>query len=81
MLGCGAAPPASDGGTRCEDAFSDGARLGVMSFVGEDIPLETRIGEGWDGRLYTDLPRLDREGSPVSNERHSRARTPRARRS
>ena len=47
-----------------------GARLGVQSFVGEDIPLETRIGEGWDGRLYTDLSRLDREGSPVSNERH-----------
>ncbi len=72
LLGCGSGSDARDGGSdaACDDAFAGGALIGVMSFVGEDIPLEIRIGEGWDGRLFTDLSRIDRAGSPVSKERH-----------
>jgi DMSO/TMAO reductase YedYZ molybdopterin-dependent catalytic subunit len=52
---------AQDSGTNeCDDAFAGGSRIGAVAFVGEDLPLETRLGVGWDGRLYTDLARVDR---------------------
>ncbi|MBW2463315.1 MAG: molybdopterin-dependent oxidoreductase, partial [Deltaproteobacteria bacterium] len=39
-----------------------------VPFVGEDIPLERRLAQGWDGRLYSDLTRLDEGDLLVPND-------------
>jgi DMSO/TMAO reductase YedYZ molybdopterin-dependent catalytic subunit len=69
LIGCDGAGSAMDAGP-CDLAFAGGTRLGVMSFVDEDVALETRLAQGWDGRLYTDLSRLDADRLIVSNESH-----------
>lgn len=51
---------------------------GIVPFVDEGaVPLDTLVGEGLDGRLYTDLARLD-EGSLVVDDElfYVRTRTP-----
>src|SRR3954465_632861 len=49
--------PASSG---CPDQFSGGQQLGVAAFVGDSTePLEQPFNSGLDGRLYTDLSRLE----------------------
>lgn len=48
------------GGEPCEgDPFVGAEHLGDVPFYDEgDAPLEEEIGQGWDGRLYTDLAAL-----------------------
>lgn len=56
-------------GGSCEDPFAGAELLGVLGFVGEDdVPLETELGQGWDGRLYTDLGVLEAGALVVPNE-------------
>lgn len=44
----------------CSDPFAGGTLLEQMPFDGEgNLPLDTPTGQGWDGRLYTDLSKLD----------------------
>ncbi|MFK8002297.1 MAG: molybdopterin-dependent oxidoreductase [Polyangiales bacterium] len=57
-----------DAGPQCDDAFAGGTLLGVVPFVGNERTLEVRLGQGWDGRLYTDLSSVPEE-PVVSNER------------
>jgi hypothetical protein len=56
-------------GSKCDATFEGGTMLGIAPFAGESTPLEVRRGEGWDGRLYTDLARVDRDRLLVENER------------
>lgn len=70
----GAPPPA----TTCLDAVSGGTLLGVLPFELEgQLPLDTLVGEGLDGRLYTDLARLAYGAEVVDNARfYVRTRDP-----
>lgn len=62
---------ALDGGSPpCADPVAAGARLSIVPFLDEgEIPFETLLGEGWDGRLYTDLSKLDADALIVDNDR------------
>ncbi len=54
------APAPTPTPAECPNAFAGGQRLADASFVGEsDHPLEQAFGSGLDGRLYTDLSKLD----------------------
>jgi DMSO/TMAO reductase YedYZ molybdopterin-dependent catalytic subunit len=55
--------------SKCDDVFAGGTMLGLAPFAGESTMLETRLGEGWDGRFYTDLSQVDRDRLIVENER------------
>lgn len=82
LLGCGSDPAPMDAGTDtgvrdatppdagggCEDAFAGGTMLSLVPFVGEDIPLGTRRGQGWDGRLYADLSGVDSSERVIGND-------------
>lgn len=49
------------------DAFLGGEFLGILPFSKEGkIPLDTPIGEGLDGRLYTDLSKLSADAPDAS---------------
>lgn len=70
LVGCGdeevTAPPAPGA---C-GPVDDGALLEVLPFVGEgEAALETPLGAGLDGRLYTDLEALDPAEPLVDNAR------------
>ena len=73
LLGCDESEPARvDPGPACgePDAFADGELVGQASFVNEgDLPLDTLVGEGLDGRLYTDLSTLEGSSPLVETER------------
>ena len=46
--------------TGCPDEFAGGQQMGAATFVGEsERPLEQAFNSGLDGRLYTDLSRLE----------------------
>jgi DMSO/TMAO reductase YedYZ molybdopterin-dependent catalytic subunit len=61
-------PP--DAETVCVDAVGGGTLLSVLPFVDEgDLPFDTPTGEGLDGRLYTDLARLEYGARIVDNDR------------
>jgi DMSO/TMAO reductase YedYZ molybdopterin-dependent catalytic subunit len=50
--------------------FGGGRYLGLVEFSGEDrMPMETPLGDGLDGRLYTDLSSLTRDSATIPNER------------
>ena len=52
----------------CDDPLASGEWLGNMVFTtDEDIPKNTPMGVGWDGRLYTDLSALDSDSLIVPN--------------
>lgn len=54
------APSPAPSPNECPDAFAGGQRLDDAPFVGEsERPLEQAFGSGLDGRLYTDLSRLE----------------------
>lgn len=57
-----------DAGPTCDDAFAGGTMLSVVPFVGNERTLEVSLGQGWDGRLYTDLSSVPEE-PVVPNER------------
>jgi DMSO/TMAO reductase YedYZ molybdopterin-dependent catalytic subunit len=53
-----------------EKNFQGGHLLGLIEFAGESpIPLETAMGAGLDGRLYTDLSKIGPENPAISNDR------------
>lgn len=65
LLGCGddASPDARTPGEGGEGEF-----LGELPFVGEgEVPFGELVGEGLDGRLYTDLARLEPNSLAVPN--------------
>lgn len=68
VFGCGsddAKPPR----THCADAFAGGNQLGELPFVDEDpATFGTAIGDGLDGRLYTDLSGLGPDTLITPNE-------------
>jgi len=46
-----------------------GELLGIVPFIDDgDTPLETPLGVGWDGRLYTDLAQLDAGSLVTTND-------------
>ena len=54
----------------CADPFAGGRLLETLGFEGEGpMPLDTPLGAGLDGRLYTDLSRLTTDSLVISNER------------
>ncbi|MCA9587895.1 MAG: molybdopterin-dependent oxidoreductase [Myxococcales bacterium] len=54
----------------CVDAVRGGTLLSVLPFVDEgDLPFDTPTGQGLDGRLYTDLARLEYGARTVDNDR------------
>jgi DMSO/TMAO reductase YedYZ molybdopterin-dependent catalytic subunit len=73
LLGCSSKPlavGAMDGGSpEPSDPFAGGTLLSVAPFVGEgDGPLEVAFNEGLDGRLYTDLSKLDPDHLVTPND-------------
>jgi DMSO/TMAO reductase YedYZ molybdopterin-dependent catalytic subunit len=51
------------------NAFQGGKYLGLVDFVGEGfIPMETPMGSGLDGRLYTDLSAVTPEHPTITND-------------
>ncbi len=73
--GCGATTAESDGAGAC---LSDEPALGRIPFLDEGAQdLDVPVGEGLDGRLYTDLGQLDEGSLVVPNARfYVRTRTP-----
>jgi DMSO/TMAO reductase YedYZ molybdopterin-dependent catalytic subunit len=72
LLGCSGSGGAGSGGGGAggADPFAGGELLGVVPFAGEgDSPMETAFGAGLDGRLFTDLSKLDEEHPITENER------------
>ncbi len=74
LLGCSGSGGAGNsgggtggGGAGCADPFAGGELLGVVPFSGEgDSPMETAFNAGLDGRLYTDLSKLDELGQQIA---------------
>jgi len=53
-----------------KDTFQGGRYLGLIEFVGEGlVPMETPIGTGLDGRLYTDLSAIALDNPITPNEK------------
>ncbi len=53
-----------------EDGFPGGKKLGVVAFAGEaPVPMEKVFGAGLDGRMYTDLSKLNLRGSITPTEK------------
>ena len=53
-----------------KNPFEGGKQLGILEFVGEGrAPLDTLIGAGLDGRLFTDLSRLTPENPITPTEK------------
>lgn len=73
LLGCSGDRTSGSGGggaAGCADPFAGGELLGVVPFTGEDDPpMETAFNEGLDGRLFTDLSKLDEEHLITDNDR------------
>ena len=76
--GSGGAEAGVDAGPACDDPFAGGTRLEDIPFDGEgNLPLDTPLGQGWDGRLYTDLTKLDPGAMVIDNDRfYIRTRAP-----
>lgn len=52
------------------NSFQNGRSLGLIEFVGEaPIPLDTAMGAGLDGRLYTDLSKVGRKNPTIPNDK------------
>ena len=63
------APDVPAPSSTCQDQLAGGQQLGVAKFVGEgDRPLEQAFGSGLDGRLFTDLSKLDATNLVTPNE-------------
>jgi DMSO/TMAO reductase YedYZ molybdopterin-dependent catalytic subunit len=68
--GNGGGGGASGGATEvCDDPFAGGMALGNMAFdESVAVPLNTALGQGWDGRLYTDLSTLEPDALVTPND-------------
>lgn len=69
----GPAPDAGsvDAGTSgaCDDTFGRSALVGAIAFDdAEGVSFQEPRNQGWDGRLYTDLARIDRDNLLVDND-------------
>jgi DMSO/TMAO reductase YedYZ molybdopterin-dependent catalytic subunit len=65
-----ARPIALPGSTSGCDELPSGTFLGLVPFANEDpVRFDVPIGHGLDGRLYTDLARLDLDTSTVDSDR------------
>jgi len=52
------------------NSFQGGQSLGLIEFAGEArIPLDTAMGAGLDGRLYTELSQIDPRNPTISNDK------------
>ena len=52
-----------------KNSFAGGRQIGVVEFSHEaPLAMETALGEGLDGRMYTDLSRLTPEAPIIANE-------------
>jgi len=52
------------------NSFQGGQSLGLIEFAGEaPIPLDTAMGAGLDGRLYTELSQIDPRNPTISNDK------------
>jgi len=58
-----------DTGPTCDDAFAGGTFVGNVPFADEDVPLDRKVGTGWDGRLFTDLSSIEPGNLLIPNER------------
>jgi DMSO/TMAO reductase YedYZ molybdopterin-dependent catalytic subunit len=57
-------------GSAREDAFKGGKYLGLIELLGEGlIPMETPMGAGLDGRLYTDLSAISPDNPTTPSEK------------
>jgi DMSO/TMAO reductase YedYZ molybdopterin-dependent catalytic subunit len=57
-------------GVVTRNGFQGGQYLGLIEFLGEGhIPMETLVGEGLDGRLYTDLSVIPPDNPVMPNEK------------
>jgi DMSO/TMAO reductase YedYZ molybdopterin-dependent catalytic subunit len=62
-------PSPSPSPSDCPDQFAGGQQLGAAAFVGEsERPLEQAFNSGLDGRLYTDLSKLEPTNLVTPNE-------------
>ena len=58
--GASSSPTPTPTPTGCPDEFAGGQQMGAAAFVGEsERPLEQAFNSGLDGRLYTDLSKLE----------------------
>lgn len=57
-------------GSRQENSFQAGRFLGLIEFAGEaSIPVDTAMGAGLDGRLYTDLSKIGPSNPTIPNDK------------
>jgi DMSO/TMAO reductase YedYZ molybdopterin-dependent catalytic subunit len=57
-------------GRPIKDGFQGGKYLGLIEFVGEaPIPMDTSMGAGLDGRLYTDLSGVGPQNPTIANDK------------
>jgi DMSO/TMAO reductase YedYZ molybdopterin-dependent catalytic subunit len=55
----------------CDDPFAGGQLLGTATFTENvGVPFNTKVGTGWDARLYYDLSALATDNLVVPNEHH-----------
>ncbi len=79
FMGCGAGDGAVDAPVvSCPNPFAGGERVGLVGFVSKRTPpFGELVGNGHDGRLYTDLSTLTSDTLIVPNERfYVRTRAP-----
>jgi DMSO/TMAO reductase YedYZ molybdopterin-dependent catalytic subunit len=63
-------PNFAGGSTSTREAFRGGQQLGLIEFSGESsIPMETPMGTGLDGRLYTDLSAIAPDDPIIPNDK------------
>jgi DMSO/TMAO reductase YedYZ molybdopterin-dependent catalytic subunit len=75
VLGCNEVAWSKSTQVGVRDPFAGGRQLGVVSFSQEaPVPIETPIGDGLDGRMYTDLSRLTPQ-IPVTSQESFYVRT------
>jgi len=58
-----------DAGGGCADPFAGGSLVGLAPFTDVEVELDGRRGQGWDGRLYTDLSTVERSDDVIDNDR------------
>jgi DMSO/TMAO reductase YedYZ molybdopterin-dependent catalytic subunit len=69
VLGCNEVAWSKSTQVGVRDPFAGGKQLGAVSFSQEaPVPMETAIGDGLDGRMYTDLSRLTPQNAVTAAE-------------
>jgi DMSO/TMAO reductase YedYZ molybdopterin-dependent catalytic subunit len=69
VLGCNEVAWSKSTQAGVRDPFAGGRQLGVVSFSQKaPVPMETALGDGLDGRMYTDLSRLTPQNVVTATE-------------